>query len=242
MSSAGDRLIMTKMRAARQIDKEMRSQIEKVFELLDPFDLDMTYGPFEAAFVDVITAQSGKFLTLEQAFLKAYCAVEFGMDVAVANPSASLIGWEARDRIASSLQVVTSASIKAQTAKAQSVEKAATGARKRAVGVGMRHARSAARSSMQETVRDNKELKGYKRIPTGAETCGFCNLLADRGAVYDAESVAFKSHDMCDCEGVPAIDGPKPTMDQAYIASARKDKHSDADKERLKAAIADLES
>lgn len=240
MSSAGDRLIMAKFRADKAIDADMKKQFEQVFELLDPFDLDLSYPAFEAAFIEVITQGSSRFLTLEQGFIRAYCAAEFGIDIAVSQPAHELIGWEARDRLSKSLKSVTSASIKAQTAKAQSVEKAAAGARSRAIGVGLRHAREPARTMTNDSVRRERRLKGFRRVTSGSETCGFCDMLASRGAVYDAQSVRFLSHDNCDCQGVPARDGPNPTMDQKFFASARKQQKTDADKERLKIAIEEL--
>lgn len=233
MSSAGDRLIMAKLRAEQKIDADMRGQLGGVLNLLDPYDLDMSYPTFEAAFLQVVHHSSSRFLTVEQAFLKAYCAAEFGMDVAVAKPAAELIGWEARDRIASSVRTVTAASIKAQTAQAISIEKSAAGARKRAVEVASRHARGPARSMATETARQDSRLGYFKRVATGNENCSFCRALQARGAVYDAESAKFAAHDGCDCVAVPARGGKEVPV-EAYTPSARKGTATDADKERFK--------
>lgn len=240
MSSAGDRLIMTKIRAEKALDADLKKQFEQVLDLLDPYDLDVSYGPFEKAFLEVVEQGAGKFLTLEQAFLRAYCVTEFGMDVVAKSTIQELIGWDARDRIAGSLSTVTKASIKAHTAKAHSVEKAYKDARTRAIATGKRHARTASREQSLKTVRDTKGLKGYKRVLTGSENCDFCRMLAGRGAVYDAESVTFLSHDDCSCLGVPQAGGPEPTMDQKYFASPRKEKKSDGDGERLKVALSEM--
>lgn len=56
------------------------------------------------------------------------------------------------------------------------------------------------------------EPVGWARRLTGAENCGFCVMLASRGAVYKSEhSAKYRSdmrrfHDGCDCEVVPVYD------------------------------------
>lgn len=47
----------------------------------------------------------------------------------------------------------------------------------------------------------------YARVPTGAETCDFCLMLASRGYVYHSTSSAAvdHTHDSCDCRVVPGF-------------------------------------
>lgn len=51
----------------------------------------------------------------------------------------------------------------------------------------------------------------YARVPSGAETCVFCAMLASRGAVYLSEESAGAGahdyHDHCDCTAVQIYDG-----------------------------------
>lgn len=49
----------------------------------------------------------------------------------------------------------------------------------------------------------------YARVPTGAETCDFCLMLASRGFVYHSTSSAAvdHTHDSCDCRVVPGFPG-----------------------------------
>lgn len=49
---------------------------------------------------------------------------------------------------------------------------------------------------------------GYARVPTGAETCAWCLMLASRGPVYERDSATRtrdgrRYHDDCDCQPVP---------------------------------------
>ena len=49
----------------------------------------------------------------------------------------------------------------------------------------------------------------YARVPTGAETCDFCLMLASRGFVYHSVSSAAvdQTHERCDCRVVPGFPG-----------------------------------
>lgn len=56
------------------------------------------------------------------------------------------------------------------------------------------------------TQRDPRKPK-LARVPTGAETCEFCIMLASRGFVYHAQNVATHVHANCDCRLVPGFNG-----------------------------------
>ena len=54
--------------------------------------------------------------------------------------------------------------------------------------------------------RDPKKPK-WARVPTGAETCSFCVMLASRGFKYHTKELASHAHAHCDCRVVPGWDG-----------------------------------
>lgn len=74
---------------------------------------------------------------------------------------------------------------------------------------------------------------GWARVPSGAETCGFCYILASRGFVYESEKTASSRlrdghayHDHCDCVAVPAsasdtVEGYDPDLYYGKYAEAR---------------------
>ena len=68
--------------------------------------------------------------------------------------------------------------------------------------------RSANMSVVENGRRDPKKVR-YARVPTGAETCDFCLMLASRGFVYQSESTASATHvhSSCDCRVVPGWNG-----------------------------------
>ena len=64
---------------------------------------------------------------------------------------------------------------------------------------------------------------GWKRITN--KCCGFCRMLADRGAVYRESTARFAAHPHCDCSAAPVFTtgetGPEASAIQ-YMASKRK--------------------
>ena len=68
--------------------------------------------------------------------------------------------------------------------------------------------RSANMSVVENGRRDPKRVR-YARVPTGAETCDFCLMLASRGFVYQSEGTAGAghTHSSCSCRCVPGWDG-----------------------------------
>lgn len=73
---------------------------------------------------------------------------------------------------------------------------------------------------------------GWARVPTGAETCAFCRMLASRGAVYRSRETAGggkRYHGRCDCtptlvgrdgSGMPEGYNPDALYDQYEAARA----------------------
>lgn len=84
--------------------------------------------------------------------------------------------------------------------------------------------------------RDKRRVR-YARVPTGAETCQFCIMLASRGFVYHSEAQAGQDghyHDNCDCRVVPSFNGGGV---EGYDADAYYDqwKAMEAEQEQRKA-------
>ena len=69
--------------------------------------------------------------------------------------------------------------------------------------------RSLNETVLQNAARDGKRGVRFARVPTGAETCPFCLMLAGRGAVYHTRKTAgeFRHfHRRCDCKVVPGFE------------------------------------
>ncbi len=69
--------------------------------------------------------------------------------------------------------------------------------------------------------RRDPDSVGWARV--AGDSCGFCRLLASRGAVYKRDTALFASHENCDCTARPAFygdPGPEASVMQ-YMASKR---------------------
>lgn len=69
--------------------------------------------------------------------------------------------------------------------------------------------RSLNETIIQNVGRDKRTGVRFARVPTGAETCTFCLMLASRGAVYHTRKTAgeFRHfHRRCDCKVVPGFE------------------------------------
>lgn len=86
--------------------------------------------------------------------------------------------------------------------------------------------RSANMSVVENGRRDPKRVR-YARVPTGAETCDFCLMLASRGFVYQSEGTAGAGHThyACDCRCIPGWDGMEV---EGYDPQAVYDRWQDA--------------
>jgi hypothetical protein len=95
----------------------------------------------------------------------------------------------------------------------------------------------------RDTITTNRqrdpEAVGWRRI--AADGCKFCRLLAGRGAVYKHDTARFASHPNCHCTAQPVFQGQGG--DEAgviqYVASKRR--KTDADRERVRAYLAEMD-
>lgn len=70
-----------------------------------------------------------------------------------------------------------------------------------------RDIKRAANVSVAENAARDPLKPRYARVPTGAETCSFCLMLASRGFVYTSREAASHAHANCDCRVVPGFPG-----------------------------------
>lgn len=76
---------------------------------------------------------------------------------------------------------------------------------------------------------EDPRARGWQRSAAGG--CGFCQMLASRGAVYSRQTVDFGAHDHCRCTAVPAFEG-RELLVQPYTPSSRV--VTDADRARTR--------
>lgn len=77
------------------------------------------------------------------------------------------------------------------------------------------------RVTVAESVRADPVAVGWHRETRGGG-CGFCRMLAGRGAVYKRATANFAAHDDCHCVAVPSWDANAPEVPvDLYRASER---------------------
>lgn len=102
-------------------------------------------------------------------------------------------------------------------------------ARENAQGGLQRLIADAGRETVMGSSIADPSAQGWQRSASGG--CGFCQMLASRGAVYSESTVRFGSHDNCKCSAVPAFQG-EPLPVHKYQPSARQ--ATDADRARTR--------
>lgn len=66
-----------------------------------------------------------------------------------------------------------------------------------------KHALQPGRDTITRSTLADPAAKGWQRHTRG-EACGFCRMLAGRGAVYTASTADFTAHGKCHCVALPA--------------------------------------
>lgn len=91
---------------------------------------------------------------------------------------------------------------------------------KATIGSAQRHVIAGGRDAVVAATDTDPAVKGWRRLPNG-DTCPFCLMLVDRGAVYSKDTARFAAHDWCDCMAEPAFDSGRPVSEVAQRASKR---------------------
>lgn len=87
----------------------------------------------------------------------------------------------------------------------------------RAVGGVQKRLANSANYTITGSSKADPQARGWMR-KTRSGACGFCRMVASRGAVYTEKTVRFACHEHCFCQAVPAWSG-KPLPVQPYKPS-----------------------
>lgn len=74
------------------------------------------------------------------------------------------------------------------------------------------HVKRIGRDTMTRTSISDPMARGWRREVRGSWTCGFCRMLASRGAVYAKGTADFAAHHHCDCVAIPSWDQNAPEV------------------------------
>lgn len=145
------------------------------------------------------------------------------------------------EQVAASMSTTARAGFYKALRSGRTVEQARQVALVRTLGATGRLVLQGDRDTVRGSLSADRRGRGWQRI-TGAGACDFCVMLAGRSAVYRAETADFAAHDHCSCS-VAAVYSERPVEVRDYEPSARgawSDRATDADRERMSAALADI--
>lgn len=173
--------------------------MHRLWRLLDPADLDGTFGDWLAVVEPLIQANRQTSAAMTAAYLTASRTLELGPDSQFVP---MLAGPGDPAAIRTSMLVTGPVSIKTALARTARLSAAVDIAQSRSSAAAMRHVLNGGRETLAATVRADPRAAGYRRVTSG-KACKFCSMLAGRGAVYGVDSVEFQAHDGCSCSGEP---------------------------------------
>src|SRR5690606_13670915 len=95
-------------------------------------------------------------------------------------------------------------------------------------GVMSRFIKEAGRDTVAQNLRRDRYALGYRRVPTGPTTCGFCLMLASRLDLYESKQSAAsrasdggRYHTRCDCVPEPVYNFEAHRRDPQRLALER---------------------
>lgn len=91
------------------------------------------------------------------------------------------------------------------------------------------------RLTVMETAIADSQSKGWARYGRG-ESCEFCRMLINKGAVYSSSTVSFSSHTNCNCIASPVWGNEQRNVDK-YVKSTRN--RSADDRQRVREWLKD---
>lgn len=93
-----------------------------------------------------------------------------------------------------------------------------------------RHIMYSSRETVARNVRRDPAKPRYARVPSGARTCAWCEMLASRGWVFVSEARAGGDedwHDKCDCQIIPEWDAQNAHI-EGYDPDAMYERYQEA--------------
>lgn len=182
-------------------------ELQQLWPALKVDDLDSTFPGWAAAVARLIRANHRISAALAARYLRQIRAAVVAGDPPLPDASAPSL-----EQIAVSLTSTTVAPIKKATARGVPLAKAATDAFVMSSGAATRLVMAGGRDTVQGSVAADEYADGWRRVTSG-RACGFCRMLAGRGAIYRESSAHFASHDHC---VVPGTMVTSPSVEAAY--------------------------
>lgn len=170
-----------------------------LWPLFDPAQLDKTWAAIRPTALQIIEVSRTRSVSLAESY---YREVRLASGIRAALPRIVLPveGWQTAALV--SLEVTGPVLTKSAIAAKQPIDRIIQNALVRVTGTVSRHALEGGRLTVGRYAK--ADHAGYRRVTSGSP-CGFCAMLAGRGAVYGSATVTFRAHDHCSCSSEPVF-------------------------------------
>lgn len=185
------------------------TQVQKLWPMLDPTDLDASYQQFAGSLSVLIERNRQTSAGLTAQYLRTY------RDMSGIPGAAKIIVPQGMnvEQFTTSLRSTSVAAAKIATGNGDPLDVAMQKALTQTQGSMGRLVLGAGRETMMGTIQADSAATGFSRI-LGGGGCDFCRMLAGRGAVYKEDTADFEAHDHCGCTGQPEYDSSVPRLAQ----------------------------
>lgn len=171
-------------------------QMRAAWPTLNPESLDGTFEDWLALVMPIVDTARAVSSRLAVNYLTVMRVLQVGSAFAPV-----LAGPADVDALKTSMLVTGPVSLRSNFGR-MTLDRAMSIAEGRSSAAAMRHALNGGRETITGTITADPKARGYQRVTSG-NACDFCSMLADRGAVYGAESADFEAHDRCGCTAEP---------------------------------------
>lgn len=199
-TAAGRRLAQAHRVAQLRIGAETVGIISAAWPLLDPTDPKGTARGWLSVVEPAIQAQRAKSARLAGRFFTAHRMLELDDSF-----DAVLAGDAPAVQVRTSMLVTGVYHLLANLGRGVVLDRASAIAKASSAAAAMRLALEGGRETLTSTIKADPRARGYERVTSG-NSCDFCEMLADRGAVYGEASADFEAHDHCSCSAEPVYE------------------------------------
>lgn len=206
----GRAVTLTKRRSQLRLARAVQAQSLTLWQLLDPTDLDRSTPAWLAAQAQVVLAGRRAAALDAARHYRRYRLAEIGEDVpesrglvavgdALVPASVIAADRSITDKILTSLRVTGPVRVKESRRLGRPTDRAMRDGLAAVQAATQRHVLDGGRSSELGLMESDPQVSRYARVTDG-NACGFCGMLAGRGAVYLSEASGdFAAHDSCGC-------------------------------------------
>jgi hypothetical protein len=191
---------LTQRHRAQQLllRKATQTQAARLWPVLDFNNLDQTFPSLAKATSRLVQANGQTSVGLAAGYLR-----QLRREQRVGGPLKVVLAKPLNtEQFATSLRVTSVVALKKSTAAGVAQDVAMANAMTQTTGMLARLVLNAGRSTITDSLAQDPRARGYQRV-LGGGGCDFCQMLADRGGVYSAQTVDFEAHDHCACTPEP---------------------------------------